>query len=141
MRKFIYILFFPLVVGCKTYRVEVMKLPDNTTSEICDDVEYIRTENLVVWKKLVGREGGVSKFEKTTKNDPNKISFPPEKEDPREFTYTRLLTKVRKEQKDNEVLLTNLKWDIKEIHFFFWKIWERPYGVTYDIVKCKNVKQ
>ena len=99
-----------------------MDKPDNTSIEICKEVNYLGTRTLSIHQQD-SLEWDDSRY--YTTNRPQD-----------DFKYHNLLIRARKDYNDSSVVITNLKWDIKEFKWFSWVFWHRIDGVTYDVIKC-----
>ena len=143
MKKIFYLLFvFPLLFSCVHYKVRVMDKPDNTSIEICKKTEYLGTHHVSLYRyveRIITDEDGT----KMQTGQYIKTKIPKES-----FTYHKLLdharTKYIREQiskdatfKESNILITNVKWDVKEFKWFSWVFWHRIDGVTYDVIKCE----
>ncbi len=98
-----------------------MEKPDNTSIEICKEVTYLGTRNLSGKTTTEGYEPGEFIDVNRPKN---------------QFTYYNLIERARKDFKDSTVLVTNVKWDIKEFNLLNRFFWQKFDGVTYDVIKC-----
>ena len=142
MKKLFVLLFvFPLLFSCVNYRTQIMDKPDNTSNEICKEIEYLGTYNLSLFKSV---EKIIIDDDGTRMQTGQYI----QKKRPKEaFTYNKLIDYARNNYliesasknlhlNRSNILITNIKWDIKEFKWFSWVFWHRIDGVTYDVIKC-----